>query len=403
MSKQQIGEFLYAKRGHFYFQRRVPPDVRSFYRCSRVQLALGTRDPAVARRKAARLALDLEDQWARFREQSREDVLQRFLKGGKGKQLDPRPDEIKALYLDRRGQGKPKSFEQMVERAYRYLREICGHKALSQFERSDAVKFRDKLLARGMAPQSVKRNLSVISTGVKLMLTEHGLPYENVFAGLECGNTQPVKKRVPFTEAELRHLQREARELDDEPRWLLALISDTGLRLSEAAGLAVADVVLDAEIPHVKYSRTRGGRSKPHRVRAWYRFWGPACGRLNVLSQRPKAASSSRRSATGRRRKGTPRVRGSTSGSSRALADQERSFTRFAIQCVTGSARWNARPTSSTNSAAGPRPASGKATAADIPSRFWRSGSVVQRWSRTGALPDLFGKVLGQPTSRILS
>ena len=252
MSKQQIGEFLYAKRGHFYFQRRVPPDVRSFYRCSRVQLALGTRDPAVARRKAARLALDLEDQWARFREQSREDVLQRFLKGGKGKQPDPRPDEIKALYLDRRGQGKPKSFEQMVERAYRYLREICGHKALSQFERSDAVKFRDKLLARGMAPQSVKRNLSVISTGVKLMLTEHGLPYENVFAGLECGNTQPVKKRVPFTEAELRHLQREARELDDEPRWLLALISDTGLRLSEAAGLAVADVVLDAEIPHVK-------------------------------------------------------------------------------------------------------------------------------------------------------
>jgi integrase len=40
-------------------------------------------------------------------------------------------------------------------------------------------------------------------------------------------------------------------EVDDEPRWLLALISDTGMRLSEAAGLAVEDIVLDAEIPYV--------------------------------------------------------------------------------------------------------------------------------------------------------
>ncbi|MEL0205892.1 MAG: integrase, partial [Alphaproteobacteria bacterium] len=36
-----------------------------------------------------------------------------------------------------------------------------------------------------------------------------------------------------------------------ENRWLLALISDTGMRLSEAAGLASDDIVLDAEIPHI--------------------------------------------------------------------------------------------------------------------------------------------------------
>ena len=38
---------------------------------------------------------------------------------------------------------------------------------------------------------------------------------------------------------------------DDEPRWLVALISDTGMRLSEAAGLAREDIALDADIPHV--------------------------------------------------------------------------------------------------------------------------------------------------------
>ena len=39
--------------------------------------------------------------------------------------------------------------------------------------------------------------------------------------------------------------------IDDEARWLVALISDTGMRLSEAAGLSVDDIKLDCEIPHI--------------------------------------------------------------------------------------------------------------------------------------------------------
>ena len=34
-------------------------------------------------------------------------------------------------------------------------------------------------------------------------------------------------------------------------RWLLALISETGMRLSEAAGLHRDDIILDAPIPHI--------------------------------------------------------------------------------------------------------------------------------------------------------
>ena len=34
-------------------------------------------------------------------------------------------------------------------------------------------------------------------------------------------------------------------------RWLVALISDTGMRLSEAAGLLREDVKIDSDIPHV--------------------------------------------------------------------------------------------------------------------------------------------------------
>ena len=39
--------------------------------------------------------------------------------------------------------------------------------------------------------------------------------------------------------------------MDDEPRWLIALISDTGMRLSEACGLQACDIHLDGDTPYI--------------------------------------------------------------------------------------------------------------------------------------------------------
>lgn len=39
--------------------------------------------------------------------------------------------------------------------------------------------------------------------------------------------------------------------MDDDRRWLIALISDTGMRLAEAAGLHLDDLCLDEKIPYV--------------------------------------------------------------------------------------------------------------------------------------------------------
>ena len=39
--------------------------------------------------------------------------------------------------------------------------------------------------------------------------------------------------------------------IDDDVRWLVALISDTGMRLSEAAGLHINDIILDNDIPYI--------------------------------------------------------------------------------------------------------------------------------------------------------
>jgi integrase len=45
--------------------------------------------------------------------------------------------------------------------------------------------------------------------------------------------------------------EKECKQVNDEGRWLIALISDTGMRLSEAAGLHKGDIKLNHERPHI--------------------------------------------------------------------------------------------------------------------------------------------------------
>jgi integrase len=50
----------------------------------------------------------------------------------------------------------------------------------------------------------------------------------------------------------LHRVQAERRAIDDDLRWLVALVSDTGMRVAETAGLLRKYLVLDAAIPYVR-------------------------------------------------------------------------------------------------------------------------------------------------------
>lgn len=66
--------------------------------------------------------------------------------------------------------------------------------------------------------------------------------------------TAGVFKRLPIRIDDIRKVQEQCRIIDDEMRWLVALVSDEGLRLAEAAGLLKSDIALDTEIPFVRVS-----------------------------------------------------------------------------------------------------------------------------------------------------
>ena len=59
------------------------------------------------------------------------------------------------------------------------------------------------------------------------------------------------QKRLAIPLDVIRQIQFDCKKADDDRRWLVSLLSDSGMRLGEAAGLAKEDINLDEDIPYV--------------------------------------------------------------------------------------------------------------------------------------------------------
>ena len=129
--------------------------------------------------------------------------------------------------------------------------DVLGDRHLDEYSSADAAAYRDYLLQKGLTTNSVKRNFATIRSVINLAIQEHGLDCKNAFSKVFLPDLDDAKRRKPITTDIIREIQKECMSIDDEARWLVALISDTGMRLSEATGLHIDDIKLDCEIPHI--------------------------------------------------------------------------------------------------------------------------------------------------------
>ena len=85
--------------------------------------------------------------------------------------------------------------------------------------------------------------------------------------------------RQPVPQDKLVILRKACQETDDALRWLVALISDTGMRLSKALGLNRGDIILDAPTPHISLTAHPWRRLKTKRsAQGISRLWECLCG-----------------------------------------------------------------------------------------------------------------------------
>ena len=102
-----------------------------------------------------------------------------------------------------------------------------------------------------MGKSTVKRVFSSIRSIINLTITEKGLEGTNGFLGTFIPEGLEEKKRKPIPIEVIIDIQKTCKEMDDDLRWLIALLSDTGMGLGEVVGLLKSDIILDTETPHL--------------------------------------------------------------------------------------------------------------------------------------------------------
>ena len=248
--------YFYKRNETFYFSRAIPSDLLHRFNKRKIEVSLRTKSEAKAAKSAAALSDRLERYWDSLR---MEMIYSREL----GLRVAPDAKtnisaksfsmtEALTLYHRLKGGGKTKLFFESSERSMPYLIDCLGHDDLVALEISYAGRFRDHLFDRGMSSSSVKRVFSSVRAVINLAIREQGLSINNVFSGTFIPDDEAKTQRLPIPTDVLLTIQHECMQLDDEPRWLIALISDTGMRLSEACGLLTSDICLDGELPHIK-------------------------------------------------------------------------------------------------------------------------------------------------------
>ena len=254
MVYQRVAHYLWLKGDTYYFNRRVPKDMQGHYKASRIIICLKTTKKDTALRSAKSMAQRLEDYWLSLR-LSKIDVPALHLLRDKPVSASVSScetlSEALELYLRLKGVGKDKVFHRGAERNVQSVIDVLGDRPLDEYVSSDAAAYRDYLLKKGLTTNSVKRNFSTIRSIINLCIQEHGLDCKNAFSRVYLPDLDDSKKRKPIPLENIRQIQKDCMQADDEARWLVALISDTGMRLSEAAGLHIDDIKLDEEVPHI--------------------------------------------------------------------------------------------------------------------------------------------------------
>lgn len=252
--------FSFTKNGIFYFERRVPADLLKHYDTRKISYSLRTRSVRIAATRARRAADQLDEYWYHLRSKDAELPGKHRLRmaGAAATALPEVPhsdavtlSEAVSIYLKQKGHGRPVTFHRAAERSCGYVIDVAGDKDLRAYTKKDANAFRDALIERGLSGSSMTRIFGTVRSVTNFASSEMGVSFNNPFSGVYFDRQAGVQEREPLSVDAIKRVQTECLGVDDELRWLVALVSDTGMRLAEAAGLTLADLVIDDDCPKV--------------------------------------------------------------------------------------------------------------------------------------------------------
>ena len=245
--------YIRNRDGIYHFIRRIPVDLQGHYRSDRVCLSLRTKSEPKALQVAGSISQRLDDYWSGLRLQKMDvPAIHLLISDNDDARHDsPTLKEAVEAYLILKGGVTNPVFARTARRNGRYVITALSNRPITAYSSADAAKFRDYLFDKGLSLGSVRRIFGSVRSIINLVMREQGIEGTNAFSGTYMPQRYDQKERQPIPSAALSVLQQNCKDKDDEARWLIALISDTGMRLAEAAGLAMNDIYLDEELPHI--------------------------------------------------------------------------------------------------------------------------------------------------------
>ena len=251
MRNKYVANHLLNRDGSYYFVRRVPNDLKNLYAVKRLCFSLKTKSYSSAIRMIKSVSQRLEDYWFGIRLQNMNVPAMHLIKTDSDNDNGPNIIDALQLYLKLKGVNKNKTFLRTAHRNVEYIIKVLGNKSIQSYSSLEAGKFRDWLIEQGMSNSTVKRVFSSVRAIINLSVSERGLNIVNPFSKVYLPSIDnELRMSIPMDKIRLIHGY--CKQMNDEPRWLISLLSDSGMRLSEALGLAKEDIKLDEPIPYIR-------------------------------------------------------------------------------------------------------------------------------------------------------
>ncbi len=250
----KTAHYLMCKGGVYYFTRHVPNDLHRHYEKPRIVICLKTRNRNSALKASRGLASKLDDFWLQMRISGMDLPASNLLVRNQPKEAftscAPKLSDALEKYCRLKGADRAAQFFKAAKLNVSYVIQHLGDRPLDAYSSSNAASFRDWLVNKNLSSSSIKRIFSTIRAVFTLTIQEEGLNCNNAFAKTFLPSDERPKRKSISPE-DIKRVQKICLDIADERRLLVALISDTGMRLSEALGLVWSDVKLDHKYPHI--------------------------------------------------------------------------------------------------------------------------------------------------------
>jgi integrase len=165
--------------------------------------------------------------------------------------------DAKRLYLKKRNglveTTKNRKLRNTTDAAFAFVMDLLGDREIAKYKRVDVSKVVEAGLSKGLKTATLKRQLGIVRAAINDLIREfelHGM--HNPFKEFDIPNLlEDANERASLNSEQVTKLREYIASAEGSTSDIIGMLLDTGARLSDIIGLKVADVQLDAEIPHI--------------------------------------------------------------------------------------------------------------------------------------------------------